>query len=456
MRRSQVDMLKGPLLGSILSFAGPIILTSLLQLFFNAADLIVVGRFCGSISVGAVGATGAITNLVVNLFIGLSIGAGVTVAHGTGAKDNNSVERAVHSSMFIALVGGIALTVIGVLFSGTFLRWMGTPENVLPLSRVYMQIYFAGAVPMMVYNYGASILRAVGDTKRPLYFLSIAGVVNVLLNLMFVTVFHMNVAGVALATMIAQCISATLVVLALMKRSDACRLRIKELKLHKKEVANILRIGLPAGVQGSLFSISNVMIQSSINSFGEIAVAGNAAAANIEGFVWVIMNAFMQSSLNFMGQNMGAKQYRRLRKIMLTCVLCVSAAGLVFGNLAYFLSPYLLKIYITDSAQAIAYGGLRMLYICVPYFFCGAMDVMTGSLRGIGKSMSAMFITIAGVCGIRMVWIYTIFQIPRFHTLQCLYISYPITWAITGLIEFTYFMIATGKLIRSQKEQSAL
>ncbi len=453
MKKSQVDMLGGSLLKNVLAFAIPVILTSLLQLFFNAADLIVVGRFCGSISVGAVGATGAITNLVINMFIGLSIGAGVTVAHGVGARDHTKVENAVHSSIFFAIVGGIVLTIVGVLFSGTFLRWMATPANVLPLSKVYMQIYFAGAIPMMVYNYGASILRAVGDTKRPLYFLAVAGVVNVVLNLIFVTVFHMNVAGVALATTISQTISAVLVVRALMLRDDACRLNLKALKIHKKEFLSILRIGVPAGVQGSLYSISNVLIQSSINSFGDIVVSGNSAASNIEGFVWVIMNAFMQSAINFMGQNMGARQYKRLRRIMLTCLLCVSVSGIVFGNLAYFFSPHLLKIYITDSADAIVYGGIRMLYICVPYFICGIMDVMTGCLRGIGKSMSAMFITVAGVCGIRIVWIYTIFRIPQFHSVESLYISYPITWGITFLIEFTYFMIATRKLIRSGQEE---
>lgn len=340
MRRSQIDMVHGPMLKNILAFTFPIILTSLLQLMFNAADLIVVGRFCGSISVGAVGATGAIINLIINVFIGLSIGSGVTVAHGTGAKDYNSVSKTVHTSILFALVGGAVLTVIGVLLSGTFLRLMDTPENVLPLSTIYMQIYFAGSISMMVYNYGAAILRAVGDTKRPLYFLSAAGVINVVLNLFFVLVLHMNVAGVALATTISQTVSAVLVVLALMSRSDACKLRLKELRFHGQQFKQMIKIGLPAGIQGSLFSISNVIIQSSINSFGEIVVSGNAAAANIEGFVWVIMNAFQQTALNFMGQNMGAKQYTRLRKIMGISLGCVVAAGLVFGNLAYFAGPH--------------------------------------------------------------------------------------------------------------------
>ena len=456
MRRSQIDMVHGPMLKNILAFTFPIILTSLLQLMFNAADLIVVGRFCGSISVGAVGATGAIINLIINVFIGLSIGSGVTVAHGTGAKDYNSVSKTVHTSILFALVGGAVLTVIGVLLSGTFLRLMDTPENVLPLSTIYMQIYFAGSISMMVYNYGAAILRAVGDTKRPLYFLSAAGVINVVLNLFFVLVLHMNVAGVALATTISQTVSAVLVVLALMSRSDACKLRLKELRFYGQQFKQMIKIGLPAGIQGSLFSISNVIIQSSINSFGEIVVSGNAAAANIEGFVWVIMNAFQQTALNFMGQNMGAKQYTRLRKIVGISLGCVVIAGLVFGNLAYFAGPQLLKIYITDSPEAIEYGLIRMLYICVPYFICGIMDVMTGSLRGIGKSLSAMIISIAGVCGIRLVWVYTLFRIPEMHTLQSLYFSYPISWFVTFAIEFTCFMVISGKLIKnSQSDKTA-
>ena len=305
---------------------------------------------------------------------------------------------------------------------------------------------------MMVYNFGASILRAVGDSKRPLYFLAIAGVLNVLLNLIFVVVFNMHVDGVALATTISQTVSAALVVLALMHRDDACRLFIKDLRIHKKQFLKMLKIGIPAGIQGSTFSISNVIIQSSINSFGDIAMRGNGAASNIEGFVWNIMNAFQQTALNFIGQNMGAKNYDRLRKIMWTCLGCVTVAGLVFGNAAYLAGDKLLGIYITDMPEAIPYGLLRMSFLAAPYFLCGTMDVMTGALRGAGRSVSAMIITIAGVVGIRIVWIFTIFQIPQFHTLRSLYFSYPISWAVTLIIEFVYFMVVTGKL----KKQNAL
>ena len=275
MQKHSQSMLRGPLLPSIISYTIPLILTGLLQLLFNAADLVVVGRFCGSVSVAAVGATGAITNLVINLFIGFSVGAGVTVAHGLGAREEEAVHRTVHTALPTALLGGLLLTVIGVLFAEDLLIMMGTPESVLPLSALYMRIYFGGMVFNMVYNFVASILRAAGDTKSPLTFLTIAGVVNVILNVIFVTVFHMNVAGVALATTSAQAISAILVTITLMRRKDACRLYLKKMRFYKLQFLKIVRIGLPAGVQSSLFSISNVMIQSPINSFGEVVMSCN-------------------------------------------------------------------------------------------------------------------------------------------------------------------------------------
>ena len=454
MRRSDVDMIHGPLLKNVLVYTIPIILTSLLQLLFNAADLIIVSRYSEikSIAMAAVSATGSITTLIVNMFIGLSVGGGVRVAHAYGAQDSEEAHKTVHTAILFAVLSGIFVTFVGMTFCETFLTWMGTPDTVLPLSATYMRFYFAGAISMMVYNFGASILRAVGDSKRPLYFLAIAGVLNVLLNLIFVIVFKMDVDGVALATTISQTVSAALVVLALMHRDDACRLFIKDLRIHKEQFLKMLKIGIPAGIQGSIFSISNVIIQSSINSFGDIAMRGNGAASNIEGFVWNIMNAFHQTAVNFIGQNMGAKNYGRLRKIMWTCLGCVTVAGLVFGNAAYLAGDKLLGIYITDMPEAIPYGLLRMSFLAAPYFLCGTMDVMTGALRGAGRSVSAMVITIAGVVGIRIVWIFTIFQIPQFHTLRSLYFSYPISWAVTLIIEFVYFMVVTGKL----KKQNAL
>ncbi len=443
------NLLEGPLLPNIITYTIPIILTSLLQLLFNAADLVVVGRFCGSVSVAAVGATGSITNLIVNLFIGLSVGAGVSVAHAYGERDAQAVHRTVHTAVITALVGGAVLTVIGVTFSKTFLHMMGTPENVLKLSAVYMKIYFGGIVFSMIYNFCASILRAAGDTKSPLVFLSIAGVVNVVLNLIFVTAFHMNVAGVALATTISQAVSAVLVVLALMKRDDACRLDLRMVRFHKAQLIKMIKIGLPAGIQGSLFSISNVLIQSSINSFGDIFMSGNAAASNIEGFAYVCINAFSQASVNFVGQNAGARQYDRVRKTVLICLACVFVVGLGVGLLFYTFAEQLLSIYITDSAEAISYGVIRMAFICLTYFTCGMMDSLTGALRGLGASMVPMVICILGVCVFRVAWIYTIFQVPQFHTPECLYLSYPISWVITFVFEFVAFLMVYRRKVKA-------
>ena len=439
MKKNAQNMLQGPLFWSILSYTVPIILTSVLQLLFNAADLVVVGRFCGSISVAAVGATGSITNLLVNFFVGLSVGAGVTVAHALGSREDQVVHRTVHTALPTALISGLVLTVVGVTFADTFLGLMGTPDNVLALSSVYMKIYFAGITFTMVYNFCAAILRAVGDTKSPLIFLSAAGVINVALNLVFVTVLHMNVAGVALATAISQAISAIAVVIVLMKRTDACRLELKKMRFYRIQLFKMLQIGLPAGIQSSLFSISNVLIQSSVNSFGDIFMSGNAASGNIEGFLYVTMNSFHQTAVNFIGQNMGAQQYSRVKKILWVCLGSVGIVGLSLGLLMWTFGEQLLSIYITDSAQAITYGMIRMTYLALPYFLCGLMDVSTGALRGMGASFTPMVISVLGVCGIRIGWIMTIFRIPQFHTPQCLYISYAISWTVTFLIQMLAF-----------------
>ena len=439
MKNKNNSMLQGPVLWGVISYTVPIILTSVLQLLFNAADLIIVGRFCGSVSVAAVGATGSITNLIVNLFIGLSVGAGVTVAHAVGSRESEAIHRAVHTALPIALVSGVVLTVVGVALSETFLHLMGTPENVLPLSTVYMQIYFAGITFNMVYNFSASILRAAGDTKSPLIFLTLAGVINVALNVVFVTRFHMNVAGVALATTISQGVSAILVVIALMRRRDDCRLYLKKMRFYRVQLLKMVRIGLPAGIQGSLFSISNVMIQSSVNSFGDVFMSGNAAAGNIEGCVYVIMNSFHQTAVNYIGQNVGAHQYDRVKKILRCCLVCVGVAGLTAGFLGYLFGPQLLSIYITDSAEAISYGMLRLSFVCLPYFLCGLLDVSTGALRGMGASLEPMAISVLGICGLRLLWLGTIFQIPACHTPMWLYLSYPVSWIITFAAQFFAF-----------------
>lgn len=441
MKRFRQDMLNGPLFSNIVVYTIPIILTGLLQLLFNAADLVVVGSK-GDIYLSAVGATSAITNLIVNLFIGLSAGAGVTLAHAIGSKDDEAIHRTVHTALPTALIGGVVLTVVGITFAETFLSWMDTPESVLPYATLYMQIYFGGMIFNMIYNFCGALLRAAGDTKGPLIYLTIAGVCNVILNLIFVFVFGMTVDGVAWATIISQGISAVLVVRALMRRTDAVKLHLNKLRIHKAQILKIIRLGLPAGIQGSLFSISNVIIQSSVNSFGEVFMAGNTAAGSIEGFVYVVMNAFHQTAINFAGQNMGAGQYKRVRRTLEICLGCVTVLGIAVGCGVYLLRDPLLRIYIPDSAnaaQAIAAGAERMLYVCVPYFLLGIMDVTTGVLRGLGSSVAPMVISVLGICGMRIGWIYTVFA--EHHTPAALFISYPISWGLTFVAEFVVFVI---------------
>lgn len=448
MKRFQRNMIDGPLLPNVLMYTIPIILTSVLQLLFNAADLVVVGQFCGNTSVAAVGATSAITNLIINVFIGLSVGTGVSVAHAVGSKNEEETHRAVHTAIPAALIGGVILTVVGVCGARTFLTWMDTPDKVLELATLYMQIYFAGITFNLVYNFCASILRAAGDTKSPLIFLALAGVINVILNLVFVTQFHMNVAGVALATILSQAVSAVLVMWALMRRQDACKLHLGKLRFYREQLIKMIRIGLPAGIQGSLFSISNVMIQSSINSFGEVVMSGNTAAATIEGFVYVTLNAFHQSALNFTGQNAGAGRFDRVKKTLLVCLASVAVASISAGWLAYGLGPVLLPLYITDSAEAVGYGLTRMAYICIPYFLCGLMDVSTGALRGMGASVEPMILSVLGVCGIRILWIYTIFPLPQFHTPECLYLSYTVSWTATFVMQMIAYCVIYRKKSR--------
>ena len=454
MKKRQQSMLHGPLLPSIVAYTIPIILTGLLQLLFNAADLVIVGRFAGSQSVAAVGATGAITGLVVNAFLGLSVGAGVSMAHAIGRRDEQAMHRTVHAALPIAVICGVVLTVIGVLCAQTLLTWMGTPEDVLPLSTIYMQIYFGGMTFNMVYNYAAALLRAAGDTKSPLIFLTIAGVVNVLLNVVFVTVFHMDVAGVALATTISQALSAVLVVIALMRRKDASRLQLNKLRFYKAQLREILGKGLPAGLQNSLFAISNVIIQSAINTFGDVCMSGCAAAGNIEGFIYVCMNAFMQTAMNFTGQKVGAGQYERVKKIAAICMTSVVAVGLTLGILVYAFATNLLSLYITDSPQAIEYGVARLGLMMLPYFLLGLHEVASGTLRGLGASIMPTMVSVLGICGARILWVEVIFPLPQFHTVVGLFTSYPISWALTFTVELILLAYVYRKTVRKMEVQT--
>lgn len=443
VRRSyEMNMCEGPIFKKLIIFAIPLMLSGILQLLFNAADIVVVGRFSGSHALAAVGSTSSLINLLINLFIGVSIGSNVLVGRYYGANDYDNIEKSVHTSILTAAIGGIAMIFVGICLARPLLEMMGTPENVIDLSVIYMRIYFLGMPAFMIYNFGAAILRAVGDTKRPLYFLFVSGVVNVLFNLFFVIVLQMGVAGVALATIISQVISAVLIILSLMKSDGALRLERKKLHIHKDKLIMMLKIGLPAGLQGTIFSVSNVLIQSSINSFGSIVMAGNTAASNIEGFVYTAMNAIYQSALSFTSQNMGAKKYHRIDKILLQCLGIVCVVGLTLGIGAYVFGRPLLHLY-TTSEEVIQYGLLRMSMICSFYFLCGLMDVMVGSLRGLGYSIMPMLVSLTGACLFRVIWIFTIFQMEQ--TLVSLYISYPISWLLTAGTHMICYLVVRKK-----------
>lgn len=448
-RSYEMDMCSGPVLSKMLKYAIPLMLSSVLQLLFNAADVVVVGKFAGDNSLAAVGCTGSLINLLINIFVGLSIGTNVMVARHYGAGQNEELKKTVHTSMMIALFGGAILTVVGMVFTEGILKLMKTPADVLPLAALYLRIYFGGMLANMVYNFGSAILRAVGDTKRPMYYLSFAGVVNVILNLIFVIVFKLDVAGVAIATVISQCISAVLVVRCLMREKGSIHLDPKMLGIDRKEFSNILRIGLPAGFQGCIFSLSNVVIQSSINSFGEIVVAGSAASSNLEGFVYVAMNSFYQTTLSFMSQNFGAGRFKRLKRVMICGLGCVAVAGLLLGNLELLLGRILLGIY-TSSPVVIEAGMARLRIIAFTYFTCGLMDVMVGVMRGIGYSVLPMIVSLLGACGLRLVWIATVFGLEAFHKVETVYISYPISWVITFLAHVTCYLIVRRRAIPSE------
>lgn len=455
-RSHEIDMTNGPLLSKVIQFAIPLALSSMLQLLFNAADVIVVGKFAGSTALAAVGSTGALVNLLVNVFMGVSIGANVMVARARGAGDYKAVHETVHCAMLISVILGAIVAVLGFCVSGFALTLMGSPADVKPLATLYLKIYFLGMPANLVYNFGAAILRAIGDTKRPLYILTVAGVANVLLNLVLVIVFHMGVAGVAIATVFSQVISAVLVVLCLLHADGAYKLYPSDLRIHKDKLIGMIRIGLPAGIQGSLFSISNVIIQSTVNSFGSIVVAGNAAAANLEGFVYVCMNSLYQSAITFTSQNLGAGKFDRIRHTFRLCTLMVMVVGAILGVGLYLGGPWLLKIYASGTPeeieQIIHFGMTRLSYVSFTYMLCGMMDVSCGALRGLGKGMVPMAVSLLGACAFRILWVYTVFAVQP--TLPCLYISYPVSWVITWAAHTVCYLLIRRNMER--KHQASL
>ncbi len=443
----QIDMCSGSLADKILLFALPLMASSLLQLLFNAADVVVVGRFAGKEALAAVGSNTSLINLTVNLFIGLSVGANVVVARDLGAKKYDGVERSVHTAMALALLSGLTLMTAGALLARRLLEWMSSPTDVIGLASVYLRIYFLGMPANLSYNFGAALLRAQGDTRRPLYYLTLAGAVNVALNLLFVIGFHLDVAGVALATIISQYISAALVFRCLIRETGPVRLDPRKLRLEGRGVLRIMQVGLPAGFQGVLFALSNVVIQSSLNSFDDaVIVAGSAAAANIEGFVYVSMNAFHQTAMTFVGQNYGAGECRRVDRVALECIGFVVGTGLLLGSLAYLFGRPLAAIYAPGEPEVIEQAVIRLGYIAAPYAICGVMDVMVGILRGIGYSVAPMIVSLTGACVMRLVWVATVFQVWR--TPAALYVSYPISWAITGGVHILFFLCVRGRAYR--------
>jgi len=447
-----LDMTEGPVFSQIIFFALPIMLSSILQLLFNAADTIVVGRFAGSEALAAVGSVGSLNNLIISLFIGLSVGANVLVARFTGSRESKNVSETVHTAVLLSLVGGVLLTVVGFILARPLLHMMGSPDDVIDLAVLYVRILFLGMPVQMLYNFCAAVLRAVGDTKRPLYFLTVAGVINVILNLIFVICFRMSVAGVALATIISQAVSALLVTHSLMLMDGPTKLHLRRLHFNRRMLREIIRIGLPAGIQSSVFSLSNVVIQSSVNSFGSVVIAGNAASSNIGTFIYQAMNTFQQAITCFAGQNIGAHKPRRILSSMKASMVWAVLFGVVLGSLSCVFGEPLLGLYSSDPA-VIAAGMERQIIVCAPYFLCGMMDVMTGVLRGIGYSLLPMIVSILGACAFRILWVMTVFAaVP---TLGCLMISYPVSWALTFIVLLLLF-IPIWKRVKSHFTEEEL
>ncbi len=449
--RYEIDMSKGSILKNMLAFAIPLMLSNIMQLLYNAADVIVVGRWGGQSSLAAVGATSSLMHLLTNLFIGLSVGASVAVSKRYGAGDLQGLDRTVHTTVTIGILSGTLSLVIGEVLCKPILQLMGTPSDVIDLAVLYMRIIFIGVPAQMIYNFGAAILRSVGDTRRPLYILSVSGVINVVLNLILVIVFHLNVAGVAMATAIAHYISAGAVMYSLVYSDTVYRINLKKLKFHKEEAKEIFSIGLPAGLQSSVFSLSNMVVQSAVNSFGTITMAGRSAAANIEAFVYTSMNSFYHATLTSIGQNYGAKKERRIYRTIYTGLGCAIVVGLILGISAYVFGEFLLGFYIVNSPEAVKEGMISIAIINVPYFLCGIMEVMTGVLRGLGHSKTPAISSLFGACGLRLLWIFVV--LPLNHTTWLLYLCWPVSWAVVICLHtLTFFAVRKKSMLKMMEE----
>ncbi|MBR3819887.1 MAG: MATE family efflux transporter [Clostridia bacterium] len=444
--RYSLDMTSGPFLKKIMIFSVPLILTGILQLAYNTADVIVVGRFVGKEALAAVGSTGSLVNLFLNVFLGLSMGSGVMVARHIGARDDRRVSESVHTSMLLSVICGLLIGLIGFFFSGNMLKLMKVPDDVLDLATLYLKVYFIGSPGLLAYNFGASVVRSTGDTKRPLFILGVSGLVNVVLNVVLIVVFKFGVEGVAIATVVSQYLSAIMITVYLLRINNSCRLNIRNIHIDKTELIQILKLGLPAGIQSSLFSISNVIIQSSVNSFGSVAMAGIAAGSNYDSYIYTGTNAVAQTTMTFTSQNIGAKKVENIGKVFRYCIFFALSIGVVFGFAGTVFSDEIVGFF-SDDAGVIQIGAERMRLVLPFYFFCSLMDVAASQIRGMGKSVEPMIVSLIGACGIRVFWVF--FILPLDKTLINLYWSYPVSWMITFFAQFIMYFILKRKIIKN-------
>ena len=457
MRRTQVSaMTEGPFFKKIVLFAIPVTLTGLLQIVYNTADTAVVGQFAGKTALAAVGSTGSMISLIVNLFTGLSMGAGVLTARMLGARNAEGVRRTVHTAMGLSLLSGCLIAVIGVLFSPTLLRWMQAPADTIGLSTLYVRIYFLGAPGSMVFNFGAAIIRSTGDTGRPLRYLAASGFVNILLNLFTIIVLHWGVAGVAAATISAQYLTAFLAVRRLITTDEAVRLTVRNVRFSRAELAEILRIGVPAGLQNALFSVSNVIIQSNVNGFGSDAMAGISAGSNFDAYIYTATNGYTQAAMTFISQNVGAGKKENIRRVWLISLGSAAVAAVTLQTLGFLLRFQIVRLFSSDPAVT-AVGAERMALIMPFYVFCSLLDVTGGAVRGLGRSFQIMLVSLFGACGLRLIWVF--FVLPLNRTLTFLYVSYPLSWGITFLVAAGLFLWLTAdrrlEAIIREKAQAA-
>ncbi len=449
-RKYEIDMTQGSILKNLIVFAIPLMLSSILQLLYNAADTVVVGRWAGTQALSAVGSTSSLSSLLTNLFIGVSVGVSVAVSKKYGSGDMWGLRKIAHTSVALSVIVGLVAMCVGLVFCKPLLSLMGTPKDIIDSAALYMRIIFLGVPASLVYNFGAAVLRAVGDTRRPLYILAITGIANVGLNLVLVIGFHMSVAGVAIATIVANYLSALAIMYTLMYSDAPYKINLRELKINKEEIKDILSVGLPAGIQSSVFALGNTVVQSAVNSFGTAAIAGNTAAGSIEGFVYVSMNAFYQAAMTSVGQNYGAKKEKRIYKTFKTSVMCACCVGLLLGGLTVIFSSQLLSIYIVDSPEALKVGIIRVTLVGCLYFLCGIMEVIAGVLRGLGHSKAPALCSVFGACGFRLLWVFAI--LPFNRKIWFLYMCWPISWGVVICMHLITFMIVRKKTMQKMYE----